>query len=617
VNLVEPVSPGESSGTDVPSPAPVVPVPVLHIPGSGDVHEVSFPEPGSAPESGSIPVSSPGPGPGTAPAGPDPIVPGVGEPQDIDNSQCMNAITILEIGASVAGTTTDATVDDVEACGNVDDSTPGVWFRVDTMDHNELLSADVLSTGGSAFIGQVSLFSGGSCQSLVCEAGSTTGNLSWNAQQDTTYYLRVNGRDDPPADFELNIGFDPALVPSNSVCPAAMNLMPDDPVLLGSTTHASLPNVASCGNPAVHTAPGVWFKVRGSGNFLSASTCNPETNFNTTLTLYRDNCNSLECVDVNFQDRTSCGEQSSMTWFATDQEDYFVLVSGSRSGDFGLSIQEIQLDVGFDCTSALQVAPAASSPIFGSTDLASDIFVGCGDGTSAGVWHRVEGTGEDVTASTCHPGTNFDARISVLKGSCGSLICTDAVDTNCGEQMFTTWPTVAGAVYYLLVHGSAIGSAGEFVLTVEEGATPTVEDNNSISGGSCASAIGPLLINSDTVLDSTIISAFGNSGTCVGNTDPSRGTWYVVPGLGTMLTADTCSEHTDFDTEIHVFAGDCDNLLCVASNDDSDACGQQSSVSWDALSGTSYLILVRGAGANEFGNFGLHVSLASGPFFGN
>jgi hypothetical protein len=84
-----------------------------------------------------------------------------------------------------------------------------------------------------------------------------------------------------------------------------------------------------------------------------------------------------------------------------------------------------------------------------------------------------------------------------------------------------------------------------------------------------------------------------------------------------MLTADTCSEYADFYTEIHVFAGDCDNLLCVASNDDSDACGQQSSVSWDTLRGTrTYFVLVRGAGANEFGNFGLQVGLAAGSFFG-
>jgi hypothetical protein len=145
--------------------------------------------------------------------------------------------------------------------------------------------------------------------------------------------------------------------------------------------------------------------------------------------------------------------------------------------------------VGIDCTSA---APSASS---------TGLFAGCRGGTSAGVWHRVEGTGVDMTASTCHPGTNFDARISVLTGSCGSLVCADAVDTDYGEQMFTTWPTPAGEVYYLLVHGSAVGSAGEFVLTVlEEGITPTVEDSSSINGGSCASVIRPLLTNSATVL---------------------------------------------------------------------------------------------------------------------
>ncbi|MDD5089186.1 MAG: choice-of-anchor J domain-containing protein, partial [bacterium] len=72
--------------------------------------------------------------------------------------------------------------------------------------------------------------------------------------------------------------------------------------------------------------------------------------------------------------------------------------------------------------------------------------------------------------------------------------------------------------------------------------------------------------------------------------------WYAVVGDGTTYTASTCNAYTAFDTELQVWEGDCDNLVCVGGNDDDYTnCpdyGSRSILSWCALPGVTYYILV-------------------------
>lgn len=74
-----------------------------------------------------------------------------------------------------------------------------------------------------------------------------------------------------------------------------------------------------------------------------------------------------------------------------------------------------------------------------------------------------------------------------------------------------------------------------------------------------------------------------------------------------MLTVDTCSERTTFDTKLSLFRGrTCDGLECVAGNDD--ACGLQSSITWESEIGVFYWILLHGWNTYGVGRFGLTVS---------
>jgi hypothetical protein len=74
----------------------------------------------------------------------------------------------------------------------------------------------------------------------------------------------------------------------------------------------------------------------------------------------------------------------------------------------------------------------------------------------------------------------------------------------------------------------------------------------------------------------------------------SRGLWHRVVGDGTSFTASLCN--SSYDTKIHVFCGDCGNLLCGVGNDDE--CGLQSEVSFATSPGKEYLVLVDGFGSD-------------------
>ena len=81
-------------------------------------------------------------------------------------------------------------------------------------------------------------------------------------------------------------------------------------------------------------------------------------------------------------------------------------------------------------------------------------------------------------------------------------------------------------------------------------------------------------------------------------TNASGSVWYRVIGNGNTFTATTCDICTNFDTRIRVFGCGCENLTCIASNDDR-PCDftsvASSTVSWCTESGVEYLILVDGA----------------------
>ncbi|MEK6676289.1 MAG: IPTL-CTERM sorting domain-containing protein [Planctomycetota bacterium] len=107
----------------------------------------------------------------------------------------------------------------------------------------------------------------------------------------------------------------------------------------GSTVVANSDTAPSCNGFSV-TAPGVWYTVVGDGTTLTASLCNPGTNYDTKLHVYCPDCGTLGCAGG---DDDACGFPpgfSAVTWCSALGTTYQILVSGfgGSTGDFELTV---------------------------------------------------------------------------------------------------------------------------------------------------------------------------------------------------------------------------------------------------------------------------------------
>ena len=391
-------------------------------------------------------------------------------------------------------------------------------------------------------------------------------------------------------------------------------------------------------------------------------------------------CQSLSCVGVN-DDGTpngpdplpdfvlsSCGSTSTVSWTTEDSvpgTTYYVLVQGFGAqsvGQSGLYVTEYSDD---DIEPPTTINPPlndvcqfANGPLLTASSLTQEVIV---EGSVLGatldgiavslcgsmflepaVWYYVEGTGYTMRVSTCtdrFSGDTIDTKLSVLVddsgnfgASGGGTACNPSNfqcvggndnDSMCdGSARSSTFEfdSEVGSRYYILVHGPNqddpdIGF-GQFALSVRN-IVPIENDD-------CTSAI---------VVIPTILGGDGSNAydVVVGNIDYAdvdldtcqdglqrRGVWYVVQGTGRLLTVSTCSEFTNFETDISVtIHNDADTTSCAA-NLNCAAFGQAiesglcdvagaKTASWMSVVGATYYVYVSGVG-DASGQFGLLIS---------
>ena len=114
-----------------------------------------------------------------------------------------------------------------------------------------------------------------------------------------------------------------------------------------------------------------------------------------------------------------------------------------------------------------------------------------------------------------------------------------------------------------------------------------------------------------TVSGSTINATddSGLIGTTCSEPVTSPGVWYQFNAAADQfVTASTCGTPTGGDTKITVYTGDCNNLVCVAGNDDGCGVGFLSSISFNAETGNDYFIYVSEFGVGTGINFDLSIT---------
>ncbi len=143
------------------------------------------------------------------------------------------------------------------------------------------------------------------------------------------------------------------------------------------------------------------------------------------------------------------------------------------------------------------------------------------------------------------------------------------------------------------------------------------------NGNSCSTVFESCSLSQSNDLcgDAQLINSVSTTGSTVGattdlatdcpTTPDGPGVWYRVVGTGSTMAASTCSEfNSNPDTEISVFCAGCENLRCVAGNDDECALysGLLSTIRWCSELGREYLILVHDFSATSgSGGFTLNV----------
>ncbi len=222
-----------------------------------------------------------------------------------------------------------------------------------------------------------------------------------------------------------------------------------------------------------------------------------------------------------------------------------------------------------------------------------------------GVWYSIAGTGGAITLSTCGGTTNYDTQIGVYSGSCAALTCVAGNNNFCGRQSTVTFNSTSGTTYYIWVTG-VIDARGNFSLSAT---CANVAPANDLCANAQAITCG------QTVSGSTTGATADAVGTCGGTSlGTAPGVWYnLTPSASGTVTVSLCG--SGYDTKVGVFSGACGALTCVAGNDDSDDCGDnslQSRVTFAATAGTTYRILVTGFSSNS-GSFTLNTTCPTGP----
>ena len=98
-----------------------------------------------------------------------------------------------------------------------------------------------------------------------------------------------------------------------------------------------------------------------------------------------------------------------------------------------------------------------------------------------------------------------------------------------------------------------------------------------------------------TVNGTTVGATLDAVPTCTTSLNTAPGVWYKLDNVSGSVTLSLCG--SGFDTKMGVFTGPCGALTCVLGNDD--FCSLQSQVTFTAVSGTTYYVLVTAFSTNS------------------
>ncbi|HXH19331.1 MAG TPA: cohesin domain-containing protein, partial [Chitinophagales bacterium] len=259
------------------------------------------------------------------------------------NDDCANAIA-MQCGDTLLGTTTNATVDAVGFCNDINNnpisaSAPGVWYSFTGTGATVTVS---LCHPGTTYDSKLTVVSG-TCQTFSCVLANDDfcglqSQVTFNSTPGTNYLIYVHGFGTETGDFEISLTCES---PANDDCANAEEIFCDQTVS-GTTVGATADGIAfACGTTP--DAPGVWYFFTGTGDDITISTCSDNTIYDTRLNVYAGSCGDFICIGGNDDIVGTCSSSpthSEVSFSSQLGTTYFILVNGfnNQTGSFDLSI---------------------------------------------------------------------------------------------------------------------------------------------------------------------------------------------------------------------------------------------------------------------------------------
>ena len=338
----------------------------------------------------------------------------------LENDDCESA-TPITCGNPVSGSTATASADGAPECGTTV-SAPGVWYTFTGIDGTVILS----TCADHGYDTKINVYTG-ACDDLQCVDGNDDGafgcypgsELIMTADAGTTYLVLVQGYDGAVGDFTLD------MVCTDCPPPTGLNVTPADTLAYLSWDPANPNGTFTVEYGPLGFAPGTGTVITGIIGVDGPPVTIPGLALSAEYQVYlTESCPGGE--------------------------------AGYRRGPLTFTTLAEPLPVNAFCPGAVDLSCGQEAG--GDTQLGVVAEVPeCGSGyvTQPGLWYTFTGNGDDVTLSTCN-NADFDTKISVWSGTCADLVCEGGVDdaAGCGgNTSAVTVATVAGTVYFALVHG--------------------------------------------------------------------------------------------------------------------------------------------------------------------
>lgn len=300
----------------------------------------------------------------------------------------------------------------------------------------------------------------------------------------------------------------------------------------------------------------IWYRVTGTGDQLTASTCNAAS-FDTEIHVYTGSCGSMTEVFCN-DDYSGCsGNSSNLSWCSTAGTTYYISVGSYGSTNFGT--------LTFTVTAAAYTTPTASN----------------NGALCAGQALNLTGTG--------------------ITGGTYSWSGPGGFTSTAQNPVRTPATSAMTGLYTVTVTNPATSC------TATASTTATVNPNPNNDNCANAIAIGSLPYDSGVMNNNCATNDIPAGSGCGSY---GSNVWFRVTGTGNQMVVSTDNAGFQLDTEVHIYTGSCGSMTEVACNDDGSGVSHSlaSLIEWCSTLGTTYYISVGYYSTSSvFGNYQLTV----------